>query len=429
MATFEKKNNIKKGILNNGIKYIINDNNSFVSCCIQFYIRVGSMHEKKGEEGITHLIEHMLFKGTERYQTFMELNKKFDLLNCEVNAATAKNYTYIDMKLPYQKLMDGLELVNQMVFYSLMVEHELEKEKKVVIEEFNKINDEPENKLEIITNQFHFKNHRLSNLILGTRKNVKNFTQKQIYKFYKKYYIPNNCSISIVGNVPKNIKSKLSKLFTIKSSKKVIHDIKKCNPHNDNFLYRNFESKLNHISIGFPIFDIFDDRKYHLDILIDILGGNMTSKLWIALRETNQLVYTFNVFYECYEDGGFFSINFSCLNKNVKKTITTIIEILENLKKIKISKDVVKLTKQKAIMDIDINSEGNCDITEFYGEQLVLDMDIKKYDDIKEIYKKCDEKILQDLCKEYFILSKMKIVLMGNIEEGKFNKITKELKI
>ena len=111
-----------------------------------------------------------------------------------------------------------------------------------------------------------------------------------------------------------------------------------------------------------------------------------------------------------------------------KKISKNIIEKRNKL--IKKSKDTeTKLTKQKAIMDIDINSEGNCDITEFYGEQLVLDMDIKKYDDIKEIYKKCDEKILQDLCKEYFILSKMKIVLMGNIEEGKFNKITKELKI
>ena len=153
----------------------------------------------------------------------------------------------------------------------------------------------------------------------------------------------------------------------------------------------------------------------------------MTSRLWVALREQNQLVYSFNLFYECYEDGGFFSINFSCANKNVKKTINTIIEILKSLKEIDISLDELKMTKKKSIMDIELNSEESCEISEFYGEQIILNTDLKNYNDIKNIYEKCSVRILGDLCKTIFNFSKMKIILLGNLSEKDFKKIISEI--
>lgn len=428
VETTLKKNNIKKGVLKNGIKYIINDNDTFSSCCILFYIRVGAIHENPKELGISHILEHMLFKGTQRHQTFMDLNKNFDILNCSVNAATSKHLTYIDMKLPYQNLNKGLELLEEMVFKSLILDEELKKEKKVVIEEFNRVDDNPSTKLEILTTQFNFQKHRLSNLILGTRDNIMGFSRDDIMKFYKKYYIPSNCTISIVGNLKKSIVTDLNKVFTIKDKKTIKHQIIKYeNPRTDSFLYKKNMGKQNTISISFPIFNIMDVRKYYLDILIDILGGNMTSRLWVALREDNQLVYLFNVFYESYEDGGFFSINFTTSDGNVKKTIKTIMNILDKMKKIKISEDELKLTKKKAIMDIEINSEESCEIAEFYGEQVILEQEVKTYKDIADIYKKCNLNILQRLCQDIFIFEKMKIVILGNIDKQKFNKITKNL--
>lgn len=428
VKTLLKKNKVKNGVLKNGIRYILNDNDTFSSCCILFYIRVGSMHEKPKEYGISHILEHMLFKGTQRFQTFMDLNKNFDILNCSVNAATSKNVTYVDMKLPYQNLEKGLELLEEMIFKSLFLEEELKKERKVVIEEFNRVNDNMNTKLEILTTQFNFEKHRLSNLILGTRENVLNFSRKDILKFYRKYYIPSNCTISIVGNLNNNIVPRLNKIFSQKDNRKIEHQILKYeNPRIDNFLYKKNIGRQNYISISFPIFSILDVRKYYLDILIDILGGNMTSRLWVALREENQLVYLFNVFYEVYEDGGFFSINFTTSNNNVKKTIDTVLDILDKMKKIKISEDELKLTKQKAIMDIEINSEESCEIAEFYGEQVILEQEVKNYNDIKKIYEKCDLDILQALCKDIFVLDKMKIVMLGSLERDEFNKITNKL--
>lgn len=430
VKSIQQKNNIRHGILKNGMKYIFNDNDIFSSCCIMFYIRVGAVHEKKSLKGIAHLLEHMLFKGTQKYKTFMELNKKFDLLNCTVNAATSKNYTFIDMKIPRANLEEGLKLLEEMVFKSLIVEKELEKEKKVILEEFSKTNDDAVSKLEILTTEFNFENHKLSNLILGERKNVINFSRKDLLNFYKKYYVPSNCCISIVGNLPKNVIKKMKGIFVSKNSHVIQHCIEKYQADKINhYLHSKFVGKLNHISISFPIFSILDKRKYYLDILVDILGGNMTSRLWIALREENQLVYNFNAFYECYEEGGFLSINFSCANKNVKKAIDSVINILQNLTKSKISKEELVLTRKKAIMDIEMNSEENCGIAEFYGEQMLLEQELKNYDDIKKIYKSCTSEILLDLCKSFFVFSKIKIVLSGCLEKKEFDKITKKIKL
>ena len=130
------------------------------------------------------------------------------------------------------------------------MEEELKKERKVVIEEFNRVNDNMNTKLEILTTEFNFEKHRLSNLILGTRENVLNFTRKDILKFYRKYYIPSNCAISIVGNLNNNIVPKLNKIFSQKNNIKIEHQILKYeNPKIDNFLYKKNMGKQNYISI------------------------------------------------------------------------------------------------------------------------------------------------------------------------------------
>ena len=97
------------------------------------------------------------------------------------------------------------------------------------------------------------------------------------------------------------------------------------------------------------------------------------------------------------------------------------------MKEIKISEDELKLTKRKAIMDIEINSEESCEIAEFYGEQVILEQEVKTYKDIADIYKKCNLDILQRLCQDIFVFEKMKIIILGNIEKKQFNKITKNL--
>ena len=132
------KNKIVKGKLDNGLKYIINRNRFNKTCSLVLYIRVGSKHENEKEYGLAHFLEHMLFKGTKKYNTNLKFNERVDQLNGYINAGTSKNYTNYHIKLPSKNINEGLDILNQMVFHSLIDKKELDKERHVVIEEINK---------------------------------------------------------------------------------------------------------------------------------------------------------------------------------------------------------------------------------------------------------------------------------------------------
>ena len=116
--------------------------NFIIKCSIVLLVRVGSRNEKEKEYGLAHYLEHMLFKGNRSYPKYLELNKKIDSLHGETNASTHKNMTMYYLKLPGKNFREGLELLREMVFFSLLDAQELEKEKEVVIEEINKNIDE-----------------------------------------------------------------------------------------------------------------------------------------------------------------------------------------------------------------------------------------------------------------------------------------------
>ena len=104
------------GMVNNGLKYVLNNDNTFKSCSIFIFVRVGSKHEKKEEYGMAHFLEHILFKGTKKYRTNLELNRKIDSLSATTNASTGKNFTCYFLKLPSINTEEGIELLKEMVF-------------------------------------------------------------------------------------------------------------------------------------------------------------------------------------------------------------------------------------------------------------------------------------------------------------------------
>ena len=136
------KNKYQKGKLPNGLKYICSPNNLHNSCSIVFLVRVGSRNERTMEYGFSHYLEHMLFKGTKKWKSYKTLNQKIDNLQASSNASTYKNMTRYYFKLPGKNFKEGLELMTDMVLHSILDSRELEKEKKVVIEEINKTIDD-----------------------------------------------------------------------------------------------------------------------------------------------------------------------------------------------------------------------------------------------------------------------------------------------
>ena len=419
------KNKIIKGQLDNGLKYIINRNKFHNTCSLVLFIRVGSKHENEKEYGLAHFLEHMLFKGTKKYETNLKFNIKVDELNGSINAGTAKNYTNYHIKLPSKNILEGLDILNQMVFYALVESNELNKEKHVVIEEINKSIDDSEDYLDDLVGEKIYKGNNLGHLIVGKKKNILGYKRQDLINFIKKYYVISNCCLSLAGDIPKGIVQDIKRIFNHKSKKNVRHEIipyiyRSIKPV---FVFKEREQQQIFINLTFPIFNIYDKRKYGLDIIVDILYGNLTSRLWLALREYNPLVYGIRVFYELYEEAGQFSIALSLDKKNLSKAFELLYKELERLKNEIIKDKEYKNVINNLIHLFESEEEDNMGIAEYYGERYLLDEDLDTYSDVIKKYKEYSPQKIKELVNLIFDFKRVVVGQVGNVHLKDFKKI------
>lgn len=422
------KNKYQKGQLDNGLKYICSSNEFHNKCSIVMLVRVGSRNEKEKEYGLAHYLEHMLFKGNRSYPKYLDLNKKIDSLHGETNASTHKNMTMYYLKLPGKNFKEGLELMREMIFFSLLDSKELEKEKDVVIEEINKNMDESIYWAHDLLETQLFGNHQLAHFILGTKQNIRDLNRKQLLKFYQKYYQVNNCVLSLAGNIPKNYRNVIENTFG------------SLEPQNIKFKFEDFILKQNipkikchgrkqeqiSIVLGFPTMKETDSRKYLLDMISQILYGNMSSRLWLKLRDNNPIVYGLDVYIELFEEGGYFSIDLSLSKKNLEKAIEILFEELTKMKENLVPKKEFKLVQDKLISDLDEEDDDNLEVATFYGQKYLLDLDLTTYGQTKKIYRDITQGQIRKMSQELFDFSKCTLIEVGDVPRKKIGELVKK---
>ena len=422
------KNKYQKNKLENGLKIICSPNKFHNTCSIVFLVRVGSRNEKYEEYGLAHYLEHMLFKGNRTHPKYQVLNKIIDSLHAQTNAATYKNYTMYYLKLPSKNFKAGLQILREMVFFSNLDTKELEKEKDVVIEEINKTYDESIEYAHDLLETELFGKHPLAHFILGTKKHIRNLNRKQLMKFYQKYYVANNSCVSLSGDIPDNYMKVLEEVLGSLKSKPL------------NISFTDFESKLLKprvichfrkqeqisLALGFPTMKENDEKKYVLDVISQLLYGNMTSRLWLKLRENNPIVYGLDVYVELFEEGGFFSIDLSLSKKNVENTIKILFEELTKLKNGLVKSKELNLVKKKMISDLEEEDDDNLDISSYYGEKYLLDLKLTTFKDTIQKIKNISATDIQKVSQELFIFSKCVLIQVGNVRQKELEMLVKK---
>ena len=305
--------------LSNGIRIIFRPTQSIVTHA-GVYIGVGSRNEQGTEEGIAHFIEHSIFKGTEHRRSY-HIRNRIDGVGGELDAFTTKEETCVYASALSEHLERCLELFADLLFHSTFPEHEIEKEKDVVIEEINLYRDSP---AELIYDEFEerfFGTHPLAHNILGTKRNVRHFTSDMLTRFMRSHYTPDRMVISVVGNVDfQRLIHLCEKHFGIERGKAMEIDngkvlIEKELPHPDPFHFSPFNYHLNkrthqvHMLIGGVAPTLFDNQKTAFTLLNNILGGPaMNSRLNVAVREKEGFCYTIESQYVPFTDAGVFYI-------------------------------------------------------------------------------------------------------------------------
>ena len=378
----------------NGIRLIHKPDVSPVAYC-GIMVNAGTRDEAEQESGMAHFVEHLLFKGTKKRKAWHILNR-LDALGGELNAYTTKEETVVNAAVLSTYYEQAMELLADVVFHSTFPKNELEKEKEVVLDEIRSYQDSPS---ELIFDDFEalvFNGNSFGRHILGDKKHIKKFGQKKAHHFVGRCYNTDEMVFFSLGNVDfkKIIRWGEKYLGQIPASPR---SFERANP----MIYMPVQKILKkntfqaHFIAGNRAFELGNERRAALHLFNNILGGtSMNSRLNLALRERNGLVYSVDSIYTSYSDTGVFCIYFGCDKKNLERCISLMNKELKALREQKMT--TLQLSKaRKQLM-------GQLAIMAEHKENLVLSMGksflhFNRFDGLEMMYEKLEKVTPEDI--------------------------------
>ena len=405
--------------LNNGIKVLEYNLDSLNSLYIAVIVKVGSRNETEEVAGLSHFLEHILFKGTKKYPNPFDLVRTIDIMGAHYNAFTSKDHTCYYMEISKNYFEKTVKILKEMIFNSLFNKEEINKEINVVIEELKKRLDIPDYFINLKLYKLLFDNNSLGRSVGGYEKVISGLNKDIVVDYYKQYYQPNNISILIAGNIPKNSKELIKTHFDIKVepykiSKNEFKNFKITQDKSRLKVYNNKNNQSN-LLIGFPLNFGHNSKKVNiLELFSNILGGSMSSILFMEIREKLGLCYTINCGVDIFDDTGLFKINTGCKEENIKKIIIEIKKILNNLITDGISKKNYDDGKNNLINKFMVSIDNLESLGYYYLDKLVYaDFDnINDHNDYINNMKNINIKEVNNIIKEVINFDKINIVIV-----------------
>jgi len=380
--------------LKNGIRIVHKQDKSPVAHC-GLIINAGSRDENEEEHGIAHFIEHVIFKGTKKRKAYHILSR-LDDVGGELNAYTTKEETCIYATFLKQDYERAIELIQDITFNSSFPAKELAKEKEVIVDEINSYKDSP---AELIFDEFEemlFKNDPMGRNILGTKKKLASFNEQKVRQFMSANYHTDQMVFCSVGNVSfKKVVKWAEKYFGDIAENLRQHERAAVNLYVPESKTIEMDTHQCHVLIGNVAYDYKHDKRLHLYLLNNLLGGpGMNSRLSMALREKNGIAYNIESNYSPYCGTGVFNIYFGTDEENLIRSFSIIDRELKLLRK----KTLGTLQLHKAVRQL----KGQMTISSDNRESLMLSMGksfmlYDQVDSLDEIYQKIDRISAGDL--------------------------------
>ena len=382
----------------NGITLAVTQMQGFESVAFNIYVKTGSMNETEGYYGISHFIEHMLFKGTKKRSTY-QISKELDDIGANVNAFTDIEETTYFTKSTNDNLETCVEILSDMFFNSVFDKKEMAREKKVVCEEISMYNDDAPSKCELLSNTITYKGTNFALDVAGSKQSVRNLTKEKIDAYMKKFYTPENTIVSFTGNITLRQAEKLMEKYFLShyglslkdeiTPKKFVmpKQLKTVTKEQSIKEYKNNEQA--HICISYKGFNRYNEQKYALFVLMNALGGNMSSKLFQRIREKLGLVYSISCTENLNDAGGDVTIKFATTTKNAPLALTAIRQEIESVIKNGLTEQEFLSAKKNLIASLKLSYENTssvnvsvCKNIHYYGEVLGKDARIEKTNNV-----------------------------------------------
>lgn len=363
---------IEKYTLKNGVRVIFERIPTVRSVALGIWIGTGSKNENSQINGISHLIEHMLFKGT-KTRTAKQIAEVFDQIGGNVNAFTSKEYTCYYARVLDEHASLALEVLSDMFFDSQMDEQELSKEKNVVIEEIRMYEDTPDDLVHDLIARASFDNHSLGNSVLGTEEVLNQLSPDDIFRYMDNRYVPEQTVITVAGNIPDGFLEKIDGYFSHfhRNLHQYIEDGK---PEFTGVAFHKEKvTEQAHVCLSFPGFSVGHAQIYSLILLNNILGGSMSSRLFQEIREERGLAYSVFSYHSSYHDTGTFTLYAGTSTKQLEEVYKLMIETVDQLRNKGITKEELVKGKEQLKGSLMLSLEStNSRMTRLGKNELLL---------------------------------------------------------
>ncbi len=327
-----QKQEVQKEVLPNGLSIVTEVMPAVRSVSIGIWVRTGSRHEREPENGITHFLEHMVFKGTEN-RTAEDIARSADAIGGHLDAFTAKECTSFSVKVLDEHLPRAFDVLSDLVKNPLFRAEDIAKESQVVQEEIKMVEDTPDDLVHEIFTQSYWRGHALGRPILGTRRTVRSFDRRHLLDYFHRHYAPQNMLITAAGNLRhKQIVDLVSKAFAGIPSGKPLANEKAPVPHP--IIRRRQKKNLEqaHILLGAPAYSNSHDKRYACYIMNTIMGGGMSSRLFQNIREKRGLAYAVFSGLSSFRDAGYLTVYAGTAKDHVREVVQLVIEEFHRMK-------------------------------------------------------------------------------------------------
>jgi predicted Zn-dependent peptidase len=402
--------------LDNGIRVVTESADALASAALGIWIENGSRHETRSKNGISHFIEHMLFKGTEQRSAF-EIADEIESLGGSINAFTTKDCTCFHTRTLGDHVPQAFDVLGDIVLHSELRAEDLEIEREVILQEIFDVEDSPEDFVHDFFLEQYWPGHPLGWSVTGTPESVTDITRDDIVSFLSKRYLPERIIVAAAGNVDHDAIVELTrKHFSgMRGSAPAPEAVDRPDFNPSVFsAYRDLEQV--HLVVGFPGVSLGDPRRETAELIVAALGGGMSSRLFQSVREERGLSYSVYAFQSPFEEIGYTGIYAATAREHVAETVGLILDEVADIRAKGLAPDELRRLKQQLVGAIPLALESTeSRMFRIARNEIYFGRDVPIAEVVRDI-QAIDHGSVVELAREIFSVDRLGIAMLGDAD-------------
>ncbi|MDP3982239.1 MAG: pitrilysin family protein [bacterium] len=412
---------VSKKTLQNGLRVLAVPRENTESVTVLVLVGAGVKHEEKRISGVSHFLEHMLFKGTKNLPTPLAVADVIDRVGGSCNAFTSEEHTGYYAKVDSRHTDLALEWVADIFLRSTFPSPEMKRERGVVIEEMHMQHDDPKDWIHTLWHSLLYGDQPAGWNILGTEDSVRGLSRKDILLYQQSMYVPSGTVVCVAGKVSApEVFSKVGKLFKSMGSAPLVSRSKtKEQQYTPALFLEHRETAQTHLALGVRGFALHDPRRYDLLLAATLLGGMMSSRLFTEIREKLGLAYSVGTGNEMDTDSGFFVTMAGVKNEGAEKAIRVILREYKRMTTELVSASDLRKIKEYEIGKTTLQLESSGSLAQFVATQELLEKRILTPEEVYDMIQRVTARSIQRVAREIFRNERLNLAIIGPFQDKK----------